>query len=102
VNASISRVAVEKGPSVAADLARGTLWFIWRALRLPIFVFLVVLESIVRVVLIAVALLGVFVSFFLKIADPSPLFPFWGMLGFSVSCGVLLMLYYALIHLLAR
>ena len=96
------QVAVEKGPSVAADLARGALWLIWQAVRLPAFALLVILEPIIRVVLTAVALLGILMSFFFKFAGASPHFPFWGMLGFSVSCGLLLMLYYAAIRLLSR
>ena len=96
------QVAIEKGPSVAADLARGAPWLIWQAFRLPVFAFLVILEPIIRIVLTAVALLGILMSFFFKFAGASPRFPFWGMLGFSVSCGLLLMLYYAAIRLLSR
>jgi hypothetical protein len=102
MNTSNPPVAIEKGPSVAADLARGALWLIWQAVRLPVFVFLVILEPIFRVVLTAVALLGILMSFFFRFAGASPLFPFWGMLGFSVSCGLILMLYYAAIRLLSR
>jgi len=102
VNTSNPQVAVEKGASVAAALARGALWLIWQAVRLPVFAFLVILEPIIRFVLTAVALLGILMSFFFKFAGASPRFPLWGMLGLSVSCGLLLMLYYAAIRLLSR
>ena len=49
MNTSNPQVAVEKGPSVAADLARGALWLIWQAVRFPVFAFLVILEPIIRV-----------------------------------------------------
>jgi hypothetical protein len=78
MSTSNPQVAVEKGPSVAADLARGALWLIWQTVRFPVFAFLVILEPIIRLVLTAVAVLGILMSFFFKFAGASPRFPFWG------------------------
>lgn len=94
--------ALEKELGVAGDLSRGALWLIWQTVRLPVFAFLVILEPIVRFVLSAVALLGVLMAFFFELSGVAPHFPFWGMLGFSVGCGLLLIAYYALLRLFAR
>jgi hypothetical protein len=50
----------------AGKLLRGTLRLLWHALRLPVFMFLSILEPVVRFVLTALALLGVLTGLFLK------------------------------------
>ncbi len=74
----------------------------WQAIRLPVFAFLVILEPVARVVLCALALLGVLMAFFFEYLTTLPNFPFWGMLGFAVGCALLLALYYGLIRLFSR
>src|ERR1700688_3015699 len=99
---SIIPAAFEKEPSVAGDLAVGLAWLVWRAIRLPLFTVLVILEPVVRVALTAIALLGILIVFFFKFSGAAPHLPFWGMFGISVGFGLLLILYHAAIRLLAR
>jgi len=89
-------------PKMTADeVFRGALWLLWRVLRLPLSVFLVILEPVVRFVLGALALLGVLVALFFK-AYGVPHFPFALMLGVSVGLGLMLVGYHALLRLFAR
>jgi hypothetical protein len=80
---------------------RGTLRLLWHALRLPVLMFLAILEPVVRFILGALALLGVLTALFLEFYDV-PHFPFALMLGVSVGFGLMLMGYYALLRLFAR
>jgi hypothetical protein len=83
------------------DLARGTFRLVWHTVRLPVYVFLVILEPVVRFVLGALALLGVLTALFFKFYG-APHFPFALMLGSSVGLGLILVGYYALLRLFAR
>ena len=85
----------------AGDLLRGTLRFLWHAVRLPVYVFLVILEPVVRFILGALALLGVLTALFFKFYGV-PHFPFALMLGMSVGLGLMLVGYYALLRLFGR
>jgi hypothetical protein len=85
----------------AGDLLRGTLRLLWHAGRLPAYVFLVILEPVVRFVLGALALLGVLTALFFKFYGV-PHFPFALMLGSSVGLGLILVGYYALLRLFAK
>jgi hypothetical protein len=64
---------------------------LWRALRLPVLVFLVILEPVVSSLLGGAALLGVLMTFFWKWVGP-PTFPFWTMLALSLGFGLALLL----------
>jgi len=50
----------------SGDLLRGMLRLLWCALRLPVFMFLAILEPVVRFILGALALLGVLTALFFK------------------------------------
>ncbi|MGH8133336.1 MAG: hypothetical protein ACRETP_08930 [Steroidobacteraceae bacterium] len=82
-------------------LSRNALQLIWQALRLPVFVFLAILQPVVGFVLRTLALLGVLMAFFFKLYG-APHFPFWLMLGISVGCGMTLVGYNALMRMFAR
>ena len=82
-------------------LLRGTLRLLWHAVRLPVCMFLVILEPVVRFVLGALALLGVLTALFLK-SYGVPHFPFVLMLGASVGLGLMLIGFYALLRLFSR
>jgi hypothetical protein len=86
--------------TIAADLGRCTLWFSWQCIRLPLFLFLLVLEPVVTLVLGALALLGVLTALFWKFFGP-PNFPFLLMLGTSLGLEVALIVYRKLLRLLA-
>jgi hypothetical protein len=73
----------------------------WHAVRLPALAFLITLLPIAEITLSSVALLGVLTAFFFK-ALGMPNFPFWGMLGFSLGCTLLLITYYRLMRLFSR
>ncbi len=77
MNQSSSRVLADRRLTIAGGLLRGTLRLLWHAVRLPVYVFLVILEPVVRFILGALALLGVLTAFFLKFYGvrtfPSPL-----------------------------
>ena len=51
-------------PNIAGDLGRCTLWVGWQCIRLPLFLFLLVLEPVVTLVLGALALLGALTALF--------------------------------------
>ena len=80
---------------------RGTLRLLWHALRLPVFVFLAILEPVVSFVLGSLALLGVLTALFFKFYGV-PHFPFALMLGMSVGLGLMQVGYYALLRLFGR
>lgn len=85
----------------AGDLRRGTLRFLWHAVRLPVYVFLVILEPVVCFILGALALLGVITAVLLKVYGV-PHFPFALMLGMSLGLGLMLTGYYALLDVFGR
>jgi hypothetical protein len=85
----------------AGDLLRGTLRLHWHALRLPLFMFLAILEPIVGFILGALALLGVLTALFFKFYG-APHFPFALMVAVSVGLGLMLVGYYALLRLFGR
>lgn len=68
------------------ELLRGTLRLLWHALRLPVFMFLMILEPVVRFILGALAMLGLLTALFSKFYGV-PHFPFALMLGVSVGFG---------------
>ncbi len=83
------------------DLLRGMLRFLWHAVRLPVYVFLVILEPVVSFILEALALLGVLTALFFKFYGV-PDFPVALMLGMSVGFGLMLVGYYVLLRLFGR
>jgi peptidoglycan/LPS O-acetylase OafA/YrhL len=100
MSTSSSRISESRLPT-AVDFIRGAARLLWHAIRLPVLVFLVILEPVVRLVLGALALLGVLVALFFK-AYGVPHFPFLLMLGVSVGLGLILAGYEALLDLLGR
>ena len=89
-----------------ADLNGGrflprTLRLLWHVLRLPVFMFLAILEPVVSFVLGALALLGVLTALFFEFYGV-PHFPFALMLGVSVGFGLMQLGYYALLRLFGR
>lgn len=101
MNQSSSRALGESWPTIAGDLLRSTIRPLWRAVRLPVYTFLVILEPVVRIILGALALLGVLTALFFKFYGV-PHFPFALMLGVSVGFGLMLAGYYRLLHLFGR
>ena len=95
------RALDESRLTIAGDLLRGTLRLLWHVLRLPVFVFLAILEPVVRLILGTLALLGVLTALFFKFYGV-PHFPFALMLGMSVGFGLMLVGYYALLRLFGR
>ena len=90
----------DRRPTITADLGRCTLWVGWQCIRLPLFLFLLVLEPVVTFVLGAVALLGVLTALFWKFFGPSN-FPFLLVLSISLGFELALMVYRKLLRLLA-
>ena len=72
----------------------------WHFIRLPILAVLVVLEPFVSVVLSALTVLGIVSALFNRYLLHLPHFPFWMMLGISVGCATLLLVYYGIIRIL--
>jgi hypothetical protein len=95
-----STLIEDRRPPVAADLGRCALWVFWRCIRLPLFLFLLVLEPVATLVLGALALLGVLTALFWKLFGP-PNFPFFLMLGISLGFELALIVYRKLLRLLA-
>ena len=101
MNHSSPRALAENRLTTADDLLRGTLQLLWYAVRLPVHVFVVILEPVVGFILGALALLGVLTALFFKFYGV-PHFPFGLMLGVSVGFGLMLVGYYALLRLFGR
>ena len=91
---------MDSRPTIAADLGRCALWVVWQSIRLPLFLFLLVLEPVVTFVLGALALLGVLTALFWKLFGP-PNFPFLLMLSISLGLELALIVYHKLLRLLA-
>jgi hypothetical protein len=91
--------ASEAGPVAAS--ARVALRLAWLSVRLPVLSVLVVLEPFVSTILSALTVLGVFFALFFRFLVRLPHFPFWTMLGVSVGCATILMLYYGIIRILS-
>lgn len=87
------------GP-IGLGLIAGLLWLIWQAIRVPVLALLMLLEPIVSTILVALAFLGTFTAFFWKLASSRPDFPFFGVLGLSLGCFLVLTLYHAAIRCL--
>jgi len=86
-------------PSLVTAMGLGALRLAWHSIRLPVLAVLIVLEPFVRVILSALAVLGVFFALFFQFLIRLPHFPLWTMLGISCGCALSLMMYYALIRL---
>ena len=71
---------------------------LWHALRVPIYLFLKILEPVVTLCFWGLALLGLLSTFFYKMIG-MPHFPFWTMLAISLGFGAALMVYQAMIRL---
>ena len=101
MNHSSPRALGESRLGIPGDLLRGTLRLLWHTVRLPVYVFLVILEPVVSFVLGALALLGVLTALFFKFYGV-PHFPFALMLGVSVGLGLMQVGYYALLRVFGR
>jgi len=95
--------AFDRGdPSPGRTLLLRALWLLWQALRLPALALLIILEPLVAFVLSAAALVGIVIACFIKLSGDLPHFPFWGMVGSSVGCMLLLMVYHGVMQFLSR
>jgi hypothetical protein len=101
MNHSSPRALAECRLTNGGDLLRGALRLLWYALRLPVLMFLAILEPVVRFILGALALLGVLTALFFKFYG-LPHFPFTLTLGVSIGFGLMLAGYYALLRLFDR
>ena len=94
-----ARAAQIDQSNVVATVAWGTLRLTWHAVRLPVLAVLTVMEPFVSGTLSAIAVLGIFFSFFFEYLIRLPHFPFWLMLGMSAGFALLLLPYHLLIRL---
>ena len=101
MNRSSPRVLSQNGLPTAVEWIRGAGRLLWHVLRLPVLMFLVILEPVVRFLLGGLALLGVLVALFFKLCGV-PHFPFVLMLSVSVGLGLMLAGYHAALRLLDR
>lgn len=81
-------------------LSRTTLRWLWRLVRLPALLVLVILEPIVAFACSTLALLGVLTTFFFAVLHV-PHFPAGTMLALSVGFALVLVLYEGLIRVLS-
>jgi hypothetical protein len=107
-HAPAKRRECDKHPSlVDTKLARGdnlaayVLWFLWRCVRLPMFLLLAILQPAISFVLGSLALLGVLAAFFWRFVGPAH-FPFLFVLGVSLGFKLVLILYHKLLGILSR
>lgn len=85
----------------AGELFAGTVWLLWQCLRLPLLALLVILEPFVTFVRGSLALLGILITLFWRLAGV-PHFPFALMLGLSLGLGLMLVTYHSLLRLLTN
>jgi hypothetical protein len=100
VNAISTRVLVDTKRALGDNLAAYVLWFLWRCIRLPMFLLLAILEPLVSFVLALLALLGVLTAFFWKFIG-LPHFPFLLVLGISLGFELALILCHRLLRFLS-
>jgi hypothetical protein len=74
---------------------------VWSCLRAPILAALVLLVPIVGFVLYALAILGLFTTLLFKFVAVGTHFPFWTMLGLSLSFALAHLAYHVVIRLIA-
>lgn len=86
----------------AAWIALQSLHLTLGAVRLTAFVLLRLAEPLVRVAFTALGLLGILMALFYRLVASPPHSPFWLLLGFSLLCGGVLLVYEQLLHLLAK
>lgn len=77
----------------------GVAGLLWQAVRLSAFALLAIVEPLVAVVLSVTAFLSILSACVLRLWGDLPHFPFWGMVGVSIGCMLLLMSYYGLMSL---
>jgi hypothetical protein len=92
---------IERQRTLAGNLFVCTLCLAWQCFRLPVLLFLRILEPVVSFILGSLALLGVLMTFFWWSVGP-PHFPIALMLGISLGLGATLAAYHALLRLLNR
>lgn len=78
------------------------LWIVWQVIRWPVLALLILLEPLVGVILYGLALLLFLTALLFRFAVNRPEFPFWTMIGVSLACIGVLMLYYAAMQLFSR
>lgn len=86
---------------IAGDLARGFFGLVWFVIRVPIVLFLIIIEPFVSLLLAGAAVLGVITAILFETSSVAPTFPFWWQIGMSFGCLLVLALYHALIRLLS-
>jgi hypothetical protein len=87
--------------TLAGDVFSCTLWLAWQSVRLPLLLFLGIVEPVVTLILGSLSFLGVLMTFFWWSVGPSH-FPIALMLGISLGLGSTLVAYHALLRLLNR
>lgn len=97
----MNAIKVDARPPVTYDLLALSLWLLWQGIRLPMFLFLSILEPVVSFVFGSLALLGVLTAFFWRSIDPAH-FPFLLVLGISLGFKLALILYCKLLGFLGR
>jgi hypothetical protein len=88
--------------SLAWNLLRGAIGFLWFVVRVPVGIVLAFLEPFVRLALFAIAVAGVITAFVYEGSSVVPPIPFWVTIGVSFGCILLLALYHGLLRLLSR
>jgi hypothetical protein len=95
--------AAERAPTldVAPDALFAVVSVLWRAVRLPVLVLLVILEPIIAFTCSGLALLGVLTTLLFMLVG-APHFPALTMLMLSLSFVFVLIVYEGLIHVLSH
>jgi hypothetical protein len=90
-----TRIKARRRARIAMQIGR----FAGRAVGIPIFATLAVLEPFVRFILMTLASLGMFVTIVFGFLIGAEGFPKWFMLGISVSCFLVLGAYYGVMSI---
>jgi hypothetical protein len=90
-------IAVERA-RVLPRAAYGALSLIWQLVRVPVYVLLRIAHPVVRFGLAALGLLSFLLALFYHLTSSLPHPPFLPLLGFSLLCGLVLLVYEALLR----
>jgi hypothetical protein len=92
---------IERRRTLVGDLFTSALWLAWQCVRLPLLLFVGILEPVMTFLLGSLAVLGLVMTFFWWSVGP-PHLPIALMLGISLGLGAALAGYHALLRLLNR
>lgn len=92
----------DQAPGRLREIASSAGVVLWQIICLPVVVVLGMCVSVVRMVMLALAFLGITASLVLRLSGSAPDFPFWGAIAFFGGCAALIPICQKVVRRLAR